>query len=76
MPRASAGSAGKQTTVIGEVRAETDAEVIEVSPRDPERFAVLYDRHHRMIHRCIARRLGWDHAGDLTAETFLIAFGA
>ncbi|MCO6007399.1 sigma-70 family RNA polymerase sigma factor [Actinoallomurus purpureus] len=58
----------------GELRAETDAEVIEVSLREPERFAVLYDRHHPTIHRYIARRLGRDEADDLMAETFLIAF--
>jgi RNA polymerase sigma factor (sigma-70 family) len=56
------------------VDAETDAEVIEISLRDPERFAVLYDRHHRLIHRYLARRLGADLADDLMAETFLLAF--
>jgi RNA polymerase sigma-70 factor (ECF subfamily) len=58
-----------------ETDAETDAEVIEVSLREPERFAVLYDRHHQAIHRYIARRLGRDRADDLMSETFLIAFG-
>lgn len=60
--------------VIGDVRAVTDAEVIESSLREPERFAVLYDRHHELIYRYIARRLGRDQADDLMAETFLIAF--
>jgi DNA-directed RNA polymerase specialized sigma24 family protein len=55
-------------------RAETDADVIKASLRDPERFALLYDRHHLMVHRYIARRLGGDAADDLMAETFLIAF--
>ncbi|WP_433179122.1 RNA polymerase sigma factor [Actinoallomurus sp. CA-150999] len=54
--------------------AETDAEVIEASLREPERFAALYDRHHATIHRYLARRLGRDEADDLMAETFLIAF--
>lgn len=56
--------------------AETDAEVIEVSLREPERFAILYDRHHQRVHRYVARRLGHDLADDLMAETFLIAFQA
>jgi RNA polymerase sigma-70 factor (ECF subfamily) len=56
------------------VPAETDAEVIEVSLREPERFATLYDRHHQRVHRYVARRLGHDLADDLMAETFLIAF--
>ncbi len=59
-----------------EARAETDAEVIKASLRDPEQFALLYDRHHPMVHRYIARRLGCDAADDLMAETFLIAFKA
>jgi RNA polymerase sigma factor (sigma-70 family) len=54
--------------------AETDAELIEGSLREPDRFAVLYDRHHQMVHRYIARRLGRDLADDLMAETFLVAF--
>ena len=58
----------------GPVRIETDAEVIEGSLREPERFAVLYDRYHAVIHRYIARRLGRDLADDLMAETFLIVF--
>lgn len=57
-------------------RAETDAEVIEVSLREPERFAILYDRHHQRVHQYVARRLGHDLADDLMAETFLIAFQA
>jgi DNA-directed RNA polymerase specialized sigma24 family protein len=51
----------------------TDAELIESSLGEPERFAVLYDRHHRMVHRSIAGRLGRDLADDLMAETFLTA---
>jgi RNA polymerase sigma-70 factor (ECF subfamily) len=60
--------------VTGEAQSSTDAEVIDASLRDPERFAELYDRHHATIHRYIARRLGRDQADDLMAETFLIAF--
>ena len=58
----------------GAASAETDAELIEGSLREPERFALLYDRHHQMVHRYIARRLSRDLADDLMAETFLTAF--
>jgi RNA polymerase sigma factor (sigma-70 family) len=51
-----------------------DATTIEASLRDPERFAVIFDRHAPQIHRYLARRLGRDIADDLTAETFLAAF--
>jgi RNA polymerase sigma-70 factor, ECF subfamily len=53
----------------------TDAEVIADSARDPERFAVLFDRHAPHIHRYCARRAGPQAAEDLVAETFLAAFG-
>ncbi|WP_307783386.1 sigma-70 family RNA polymerase sigma factor [Streptomyces sp. MBT53] len=41
---------------------------------EPERFAVLFDRHAPTIHQYVARRLGRDAADDVTAETFLTAF--
>jgi RNA polymerase sigma factor (sigma-70 family) len=52
-----------------------DAAVIEGSWREPERFAVLFDRHAPHIHRYLARRVGRQIADDLLAETFLAAFG-
>jgi RNA polymerase sigma factor (sigma-70 family) len=51
-----------------------DAALIEASCQEPERFAELYDRHAKEIHRYIARRLGPDVGDDLMAETFLRAF--
>jgi RNA polymerase sigma factor (sigma-70 family) len=51
-----------------------DAAVIESSRREPERFAVLFDRHAPHIHRYLARRAGRQVADDLVAETFLAAF--
>ncbi|HYZ55955.1 MAG TPA: sigma factor [Streptosporangiaceae bacterium] len=54
--------------------AANDAAVIESSWREPERFAVLFDRHAPYIHRYLARRAGPQVAGDLVAETFLAAF--
>jgi DNA-directed RNA polymerase specialized sigma24 family protein len=50
------------------VRAD-DAEMIERSRRDPEYFAVLFDRHAPSIHRYVARRAGREVADDLVAET-------
>jgi RNA polymerase sigma factor (sigma-70 family) len=54
--------------------AAADAAVIESSWREPERFAVLFDRHAPHIHRYLARRAGRQAADDLVAETFLAAF--
>jgi len=54
--------------------AADDAAVIESSRREPERFAVLFDRHAPHIHRYLARRAGHEVADDLVAETFLTAF--
>ena len=51
-----------------------DARVIESSWREPQRFAVLFDRHAPHIHRYLARRVGRQVADDLVGETFLAAF--
>lgn len=52
----------------------SDAALIERSWRDPEDFALLFDRHAGHIHRYVARRLGDDTADDVVSETFLAAF--
>ncbi|MBE1492826.1 RNA polymerase sigma factor [Plantactinospora soyae] len=57
-----------------DVSTLTDAAVIERSVRDPESFAVIFDRHAPYIHRYLARRLGAGVADDMVAETFLAAF--
>ena len=57
-----------------EPAAADDAAVIEGSWREPERFAVLFDRHAPHIHRYLARRADRQVADDLVAETFLAAF--
>jgi RNA polymerase sigma factor (sigma-70 family) len=51
-----------------------DAEVIRQSARDPEAFAILYDRHAPALHRYVARRVGEGLADDIVADTFLSAF--
>jgi RNA polymerase sigma factor (sigma-70 family) len=52
----------------------TDAAIIEQSMRDPETFAVIFDRYYPLIHGYAARRLGASLADDVAAETFLLAF--
>jgi RNA polymerase sigma factor (sigma-70 family) len=54
--------------------AADDATVITRSLAEPERFAVVFDRHAPHIHRYLARRVGREAADDLVAETFLTAF--
>jgi RNA polymerase sigma factor (sigma-70 family) len=55
---------------------ESDAALLSRSERDPEIFARLYDRHAPNLHRYVTRRLGYDTADDIVAETFLTAFRA
>ncbi|MBO4273692.1 sigma-70 family RNA polymerase sigma factor [Microbispora triticiradicis] len=52
----------------------SDARLIEASLRAPERFAGVFDRHADEIHAYAGRRLGPEHADDVTAETFFVAF--
>jgi RNA polymerase sigma factor (sigma-70 family) len=59
----------------GALRLATDAEVIRRSWREPELFAIVFDRHAPFIHRYAHRRVGRQAADDLVAETFLAAFG-
>lgn len=54
---------------------DDDGELIARSVRQPDRFAVIFDRHAGHIHRYLSRRLGAQIAEDLVAETFLLAFG-
>jgi RNA polymerase sigma-70 factor (ECF subfamily) len=54
--------------------AAADGELIQHSRVEPERFAIIYDRHAPAVHRYLARRAGTTIADDLTAETFLVAF--
>lgn len=52
----------------------SDAEIIEISLSEPDRFADIFERHADEIVRYAYRRLGPDLAEDITAETFLAAF--
>ncbi|GAB3151125.1 RNA polymerase sigma factor [Microbispora hainanensis] len=51
-----------------------DMTLIQRSLREPEIFAVLFDRHAPSLHRYAVRRLGPDNAEDVVSETFLAAF--
>lgn len=53
---------------------ETDAALIEQSVGDPERFAVLFDRHGAAVARYARHWFGPDDAADIVADTFLTAF--
>ncbi|GAA1280629.1 DNA-directed RNA polymerase sigma-70 factor [Planotetraspora silvatica] len=60
---------------LGDVSAgPTDAEIIGLSGREPERFADIFDRYYAEIYGYVERRLGPSMADDVAAETFLIAF--
>jgi len=63
----------REGTTIADT-AQPDAVLVAASLDEPERFAVLFDRHAPTIHQYVARRLGRDAADDVTAETFLTAF--
>ncbi|WP_329083691.1 MULTISPECIES: RNA polymerase sigma factor [unclassified Streptosporangium] len=52
----------------------SDAALLELSRRRPERFGEIYDRYFREIHGYLGRRLDRQVADDLAAEVFLTAF--
>jgi RNA polymerase sigma factor (sigma-70 family) len=79
MPAERADPAGEASQSVGtgpgaDEREVTDAEIIELSARDPGRFGVLFERHAAEILRYAHGRLGADVAEDVLAETFLVAF--
>jgi RNA polymerase sigma factor (sigma-70 family) len=55
-------------------RARSDAEVLAWASKQPERFAVIFDRHFATIHRYLERRIGSDAADDLSGDVFRLAF--
>jgi len=52
----------------------SDTAVVAASLDEPALFGELFDRHGRVVHAYLARRIGADRADDTTAETFRIAF--
>jgi RNA polymerase sigma factor (sigma-70 family) len=66
---------GWQAPARASVRAaDDDLTIIRHSESDPERFAVLVRRHGPAVGRYVTRRIGQEHADDVVAETFLVAF--
>jgi RNA polymerase sigma factor (sigma-70 family) len=51
-----------------------DADIIERSRREPEQFAVLFERHAPSVSRYVTRRVGPGLAEDIVADTFVAAF--
>lgn len=52
----------------------SDADVVGASWGDPSAFAVLFDRHARVVQRFVAGRAARDDVDDLVSETFIAAF--
>jgi RNA polymerase sigma factor (sigma-70 family) len=52
----------------------TDSAAIAASVDAPSAFAEVFERHHAVVHRYLARRLGVDLADELAAEVFAVAF--
>ncbi|MFI8527274.1 RNA polymerase sigma factor [Promicromonospora sukumoe] len=48
--------------------------MIAAADQDSEQFAVLYDRYSAGLYRYAYRRVGAEHAEDVVAETFAVAF--
>lgn len=52
----------------------TDADLVAASLHDPQRFALLFDRHARAVHRYVASRARHGDVDDVVSETFLAAY--
>ena len=52
----------------------TDAELLAACDAHPRAFAKLIERHHHVLHRYAARRVGAGDADDVVADTFLTAY--
>src|SRR4051812_14227396 len=52
----------------------SDSAAIADSIDTPGAFATVFERHHAVVHRYLARRLGTDLADELAAEVFAVAF--
>ena len=52
----------------------SDAAVIAASLDEPARFGTLFDRHARVLHRYLVRRVGPDEADGMLGDLFRVAF--
>lgn len=57
-----------------QARSLTDGELIAQSGTRGDAFHELFDRHFKVVHRYLARRVGRDRAEDLASQTFTVAF--
>ena len=64
----------QQPDVTQNFAGKTDDEVVQLSIRNPEVFAALFDRHHKAVHAYAVSRVGRDGADDVLADVFLAAF--
>jgi RNA polymerase sigma factor (sigma-70 family) len=68
---ASQGNSGPMGDAGG---LSTDADVVMASWDDPSAFAVLFDRHARVVQRFVTGRAAQNDIDDLVSETFVAAF--
>jgi RNA polymerase sigma factor (sigma-70 family) len=62
---------------VWDLRAASDDELLQLTPRRPEAFDEFYVRHERLVLAFFRRRTSTPEAAvDLTAETFVAALGA
>jgi len=54
--------------------ARCDAVCIAESLTEPQRFAILFERHAAAIHRFLTRRVEASVVDDILSETFVVAF--
>jgi RNA polymerase sigma factor (sigma-70 family) len=74
LERAGGQSLAEGGTVTINTQA-SDADLIARSLAEPDLFTAVFDRHSAEILRYVYARLGPELAEDVTAETFLAAFG-
>jgi RNA polymerase sigma factor (sigma-70 family) len=53
---------------------ESDALAVRASITEPERFSVIFERHHRVVWTYLARLAGPDVADEIAGDVFTIAF--
>ncbi len=67
---------GERGAPAGSGSRLSDADIVKASIHEPGRFGEIFDRYADDILRYVSARLGSNLAEDVTAETFLAAFGA
>lgn len=53
---------------------DVDAAAVRASVEDPERFSLIFDRHHRVVWTYLARLAGPDVADEIAGDVFVAAF--